>query len=88
MSFIKKSDVKNHLSRRNPARAYLYQPVSQPDAARFSGAEPGHMDSLAEHAVQESTAGPIPSVPRTPSAAMESGLKPVLVPAISKSARA
>lgn len=37
MSVIKKSDVKNHLSRRNRTGIHLYRPEVQPDATGFSG---------------------------------------------------
>lgn len=36
MSFVKKSDVKNHLSAHHQKRIHLTPPVSQPDATGFS----------------------------------------------------
>jgi hypothetical protein len=57
MSNIRQSDVKNHLSPRFRAKIHLCDPVSQPDATGFSGAEPDATaipsgfakDFLAEH---------------------------------------
>lgn len=40
MSNIRQSDVKNHLSPRFRTKIHLCEPVSQPDATGFSGAEP------------------------------------------------
>lgn len=40
MSNIRQSDVKNHLSLRFRTKIHLCEPVSQPDATGFSGADP------------------------------------------------
>ena len=45
MSNIRQSDVKNHLSPRFRAKVHLCQPVSQPDATGFSGADPGAIEA-------------------------------------------
>ena len=47
MSFMKQSDVKNHLSHRTRSQIHLIEPVSQPDATGFSGVEPGPAGSIA-----------------------------------------
>jgi hypothetical protein len=88
MSILKKSDVKSHLSRHQSTRIHLHQPESQPDATGFSGEESGNKDSLAGNSMRESSEQPAPSGPGTASMAAESGLKPVLMPAVSKSTRA
>lgn len=40
MSLTMKSDVKNHLSLHFRTKIHLCEPVSQPDATGFSGADP------------------------------------------------
>jgi hypothetical protein len=52
MSFIKKSDVKNHLSSRNRNGIHLYKPASQPDATGFSGEQSGRADSSLGNVVE------------------------------------
>lgn len=88
MSAFKKSDVKNHLSRRRPSGIHLYQPVSQPDATGFSGDESRHTDSSATPAVQTPAEQPASGELNYPSTLTEPALKPVLVPAAPKSAQA
>jgi hypothetical protein len=39
MSLVNKSEVKDHLSPRDSTKIHLCEPVSQPDATGFSGAE-------------------------------------------------
>jgi hypothetical protein len=85
---IKKSDVKDHLSPRRYTGIHLHQPASQPDATGFSGEDSGMLDSQAGLAVQKSSEQPASSLLNAPAAAIESDLKPVLVPTVSKSAQA
>jgi hypothetical protein len=85
---IKKSDVKSHLSPRRYTGIHLHQAASQPDATGFSGEDSGKLDSQAGFAAQKSSEQLTSSALNTPSAAIESGLKPVLVPTVSKSAQA
>jgi hypothetical protein len=87
VSLTKKSDVKNHLSRRHPTGIHIYQPASQPDATGFSGEESAHTDSQTGHVDQGSTSKPGLRSQGTPTTATDSGLKPTLVPKVSKSAR-
>lgn len=79
MSLIEKSAVKNQLSPRRDTGIHLHQPASQPDSTGFSGEESAQPDSEPGLAVRE---------PNKQPALGESGLKPVLVPTVSKSAQA
>ena len=85
---IKKSDVKSHLSPRRHTGIHLHQPASQPDATGFSGEDSGKLDSQAGLGIQKSSEQPASSALNTSSAAIESDLKPVLVPTVPKSAQA
>jgi hypothetical protein len=85
---IKKSDAKNLLSPSPYTAIHLGQPVSQPDATGFSGEDSGKPDSQQGPALQKLSEQPTSSAVNAPPAAIESNLKPVLVPAVSKSAQA
>lgn len=87
MSLANKGDVKSHLSHRHPG-IHLLQPAIQSDATGSSGEESRHTDSEVGHAVQESPEQPTSTGLRTPSTPIEPGLKPALVPKVSKSAQA
>ena len=52
MSFLKQSDVKNHLSRRTREQIHLIVPASQPDATGFSGVEPGQAEPTTGNPVE------------------------------------
>jgi hypothetical protein len=45
VSFVKKSDVKNHLSTHNRNGIHLHRPPSQPDATGFSEEQSASADS-------------------------------------------
>ena len=88
MSLIKKSDVKNHLSPLHQKGIHLYRPTSQPDATGFSGEESGHANATPERATVESTSPSDLAEQNIAPLASDPGLRPVLVPAASKSAQA
>ncbi len=88
MSFLKKSDVKNHLSPCNHKGIHLYRPVSQPDVTGFPGEASGRPDLDPGHMVEESLKQPCSIGLETPSMEVESVSSNVAVPAASKSAHA
>ncbi len=88
MSQIRQSDVKNHLSPRFRTKIHLCDPVSEPDATRYSVPEPAAIkgdpltfaqDFVAEHSSPGETAVPGDHLPGS--------FRPE-APAASKSARA
>lgn len=88
MSLSQKSDVKNHLSRRNHRGIHLYPSLNQSSGRSRLAVESGLVESPTGHVAQASTERPTSSGLSTLSAAIEPGLGTVPMLAVSKSAQA
>jgi hypothetical protein len=88
MSLIMKSDVKNHLSRRNHTGIHLFQPVSRPDATGFSGEETGSAAVNSQGSAGDTHKQPSSSGMNLPVAADAPSSSGPLTPVESKSAKA
>ena len=84
MSFVKKSDVKDHLSARHRRGIHLTTPASQPDATGFSGEQSDRADQLIGNATEGWLAQPGIAV----AAVRPQVIEPEGVPVVSKSAQA
>jgi len=84
----KKSDVKIHLSARHRRGIHLAPSASEPDATGFSGEQPDRADQLIGHATEGLLPQPGIAEPLVRPLVSEPDLRPVAVPAVSKSAQA